>query len=107
MTAPPAAGGSRAPHPTALAAVVPAHNEAQELPGALDAVRAAARHPALADLPVVTVVVADACTDAPPSLPNGAPPSSSCRTATWARHGRPESRTPCICSARTAIAPGS
>ncbi|MFJ3954097.1 glycosyltransferase [Streptomyces libani] len=68
MTTPPTAGTLRAPYPTALAVVVPAHNEAQELPGALDAVRTAARHPALADLPVVTVVVADACTDATPAV---------------------------------------
>ncbi|MER7289033.1 MULTISPECIES: glycosyltransferase [Streptomyces] len=58
----------RVRRPAALAVVVPAHNEARELPAALRALRAAARHPALAGLPVVTVVAADACTDATPTV---------------------------------------
>lgn len=55
--------GPRAHLPTAVAVVVPAHNEAGELPVALEALREAVHHPELAGLPVVTVVVADACTD--------------------------------------------
>ncbi|MFG2493053.1 glycosyltransferase [Streptomyces caniferus] len=60
--------GVRARPPTALAVVVPAHNEARELPAALEALRRAGLHPALAGLPVMTVVAADACTDATPAI---------------------------------------
>ncbi|MEU9487471.1 glycosyltransferase [Streptomyces decoyicus] len=49
--------------PEAIAVVIPAHNEEALLPRALAAVNAAARHPALADLRVMTVVAADACVD--------------------------------------------
>ncbi|MFG2833249.1 glycosyltransferase [Streptomyces sp. NPDC048434] len=49
--------------PEAIAVVIPAHNEEALLPRALAAVAAAARHPALADLRVMTVVAADACVD--------------------------------------------
>ncbi|MGW3009180.1 glycosyltransferase [Streptomyces sp. NPDC001219] len=51
------------PPPSALAVVIPAHNEAHELPAALAALRVALRHPEAAGAPVVTVVAADACTD--------------------------------------------
>ena len=47
----------------AIAVLLPAHNEEELLPRALAAVRAAARHPALAELRVLTVVAADACVD--------------------------------------------
>ncbi|WP_336048428.1 glycosyltransferase [Streptomyces sp. CA2R101] len=50
-------------NPEAVAVVVPAHNEEILLPRALAALAAAARHPALADLRVMTVVAADACVD--------------------------------------------
>ncbi|MEU8915640.1 hypothetical protein [Streptomyces nigrescens] len=49
--------------PEAIAVVIPAHNEEALLPPALAAVTAAAGHPALADLRVMTVVAADACVD--------------------------------------------
>lgn len=49
--------------PRALAVLVPAHNEEALLPGALDAIRAAARHPALRRVRVLTVVTADTCSD--------------------------------------------
>ncbi|MGX1762520.1 hypothetical protein ACWIG5_37470, partial [Streptomyces lydicus] len=62
------------PPPSALAVVIPAHNEAHELPAALAALRVALRHPEAAGAPVVTVVAADACTDttAAVSAPRGA-----------------------------------
>ncbi|WP_327169146.1 glycosyltransferase [Streptomyces subrutilus] len=47
----------------AVAVVVPAHDEEDLLPAALAALRTAARHPALARVRVLTVVVADACRD--------------------------------------------
>ncbi|MFL4497426.1 glycosyltransferase [Streptomyces sp. VTCC 41912] len=50
--------------PSALAVVVPAHNEAAELPAALGSLRRAADHPQLVGLPLALVVVADACDDA-------------------------------------------
>ncbi|MER0477890.1 glycosyltransferase [Streptomyces sp. Edi2] len=50
-------------NPEAIAVVIPAHNEESLLPRALAAVNAAARHPALAGLQVMTVVAADACGD--------------------------------------------
>ncbi|MBP0461864.1 glycosyltransferase [Streptomyces bomunensis] len=43
--------------------MVPAHDEAASLPATLRSIRAAARHPALSGVEVVTVVVADACAD--------------------------------------------
>ncbi|WP_405783220.1 glycosyltransferase [Streptomyces sp. NBC_00859] len=49
--------------PEAIAVLIPAHNEEGLLPRALAAVNAAARHPALAELRVLTVVAADACVD--------------------------------------------
>ncbi|MEJ8654587.1 glycosyltransferase [Streptomyces sp. MS1.AVA.3] len=49
--------------PEAIAVVIPAHNEETLLSRALTAVNDAARHPALADLHVMTVVAADACVD--------------------------------------------
>ncbi|MEU3184016.1 glycosyltransferase family 2 protein [Streptomyces sp. NPDC006923] len=49
--------------PTACAVVIPAHNEAGQLPATLRSVHAAARHPALAGMSLVTVVAADDCTD--------------------------------------------
>lgn len=52
----------------ALAVVVPAHDEARLLPTALAALRRAAQHPELPVGRVLTVVVADACTDATPLL---------------------------------------
>ncbi|MFJ6752086.1 glycosyltransferase [Streptomyces sp. NPDC091266] len=50
-------------NPEAIAVLIPAHNEQELLPRALAAVRAAARHPALADVHILTVVAADACVD--------------------------------------------
>ncbi|MFJ9406597.1 glycosyltransferase [Streptomyces sp. NPDC101393] len=50
-------------NPEAIAVLIPAHNEEDLLPRALAAVEAAARHPALAELHVLTVVAADACVD--------------------------------------------
>ncbi|WP_326615757.1 glycosyltransferase [Streptomyces decoyicus] len=50
-------------NPEAIAVLIPAHNEEELLPRALAAVAAAARHPALAKLHVLTVVAADACVD--------------------------------------------
>ncbi|MCX5387007.1 glycosyltransferase family 2 protein [Streptomyces sp. NBC_00083] len=47
----------------AVAVVVPAHDEEALLPAALHAVRTAGGHPALAQVRVLTVVVADACRD--------------------------------------------
>jgi glycosyltransferase involved in cell wall biosynthesis len=49
--------------PSACAVIVPAHDEAATLSATLHSVRAAARHPEVAGVPVLTVVVADACTD--------------------------------------------
>lgn len=46
-----------------LAVVVPAHDEERLLPAALTALARAARHPDLAAVKVLTVVVADACRD--------------------------------------------
>ncbi len=46
-----------------LGVVVPARDEAELLPGCLAGLRRAARHPELAGLPVLVVVVADRCTD--------------------------------------------
>ncbi|WP_329174431.1 glycosyltransferase [Streptomyces sp. NBC_01477] len=46
-----------------MAVVVPARNEEALLPAALDALAAASRHPLLAGLRVLTVVVADSCHD--------------------------------------------
>jgi glycosyltransferase involved in cell wall biosynthesis len=48
---------------SAIAVVIPAHNEEDLLPAALHAVTVAARHPDIAALRVLTVVVADACRD--------------------------------------------
>ncbi|MEU0126623.1 glycosyltransferase [Streptomyces sp. NPDC006289] len=53
---------------TAMAVVIPAHNEQVLLPSALAAVARAARHPSLASTRVLTVVAADACTDATHAL---------------------------------------
>ncbi|MEU1296851.1 glycosyltransferase [Streptomyces sp. NPDC005840] len=50
--------------PRALAVLIPAHDEEELLPAALASVRAAARHPAVRETRVVTVVAADACADA-------------------------------------------
>ncbi|WNI19029.1 glycosyltransferase [Actinacidiphila sp. ITFR-21] len=47
----------------AVAVVIPAHNEEALLPAALDGVALAARHPDLAGVRVLTVVVADSCRD--------------------------------------------
>jgi cellulose synthase/poly-beta-1,6-N-acetylglucosamine synthase-like glycosyltransferase len=49
--------------PTACAVVVPAHDEAMTLPATLASLRAATRHPAVSEMDVTLVVVADACTD--------------------------------------------
>ncbi|QIQ06254.1 glycosyltransferase [Streptomyces liangshanensis] len=49
--------------PSALAVVVPAHDEAGHLPATLRSVRTAALHPGVAGVTVLTVVAADACTD--------------------------------------------
>ncbi|TGN79478.1 glycosyltransferase [Streptomyces bauhiniae] len=49
--------------PATLAVVVPAHDEERLLPAALTALARAARHPDLAAVEVLTVVVADACRD--------------------------------------------
>ncbi len=46
-----------------IAVVVPAANEAQRLPRALEALRVAARHPSLRSERVLLVVVLDGCTD--------------------------------------------
>ncbi|MFH8407019.1 glycosyltransferase [Streptomyces sp. NPDC018019] len=56
--------------PTALVVAVPAHNEAAVLPAALRALHKAARHPEVLArrVRVVTVVAADACTDATAAL---------------------------------------
>lgn len=47
----------------AVAVVIPAHDEEELLPAALEAVAVAAGHPELAGVRVLTVVVADACRD--------------------------------------------
>lgn len=47
----------------AVAVVIPAHNEEELLPAALEAVSVAAGRPELAGVRVLTVVVADACRD--------------------------------------------
>ncbi|MFE2378779.1 glycosyltransferase [Streptomyces sp. NPDC059398] len=49
--------------PAACAVIVPAHNEAATLPATLRSLRAAAAHPSVSGVPLVTVVAADACTD--------------------------------------------
>ncbi|MFJ8821043.1 glycosyltransferase [Streptomyces sp. NPDC102467] len=49
--------------PRSLAVLVPAHDEEALLPAALDAIRTAARHPALRRIRVITVVAADSCSD--------------------------------------------
>ncbi|MEW2548115.1 glycosyltransferase [Streptomyces sp. NPDC047002] len=49
--------------PAACAVIVPAHQEGASLPATLHSLRAAARHPEAAGVPVLLVVVADACTD--------------------------------------------
>ncbi|MEV5595328.1 glycosyltransferase [Streptomyces sp. NPDC052496] len=56
--------------PTALVVAVPAHDEAATLPSVLRALHTATRHPRLRaqDLPVVTVVAADACSDGTAAL---------------------------------------
>ncbi|WP_405591439.1 glycosyltransferase [Streptomyces sp. NBC_01190] len=46
-----------------IAVVIPAHNEEALLPAALNAIAVAGRHPDLAGVRVVTVVVADSCRD--------------------------------------------
>lgn len=46
-----------------MAVVVPAHDEESLLPAALDSVAAAAGHPELEDVHMLTVVVADLCRD--------------------------------------------
>lgn len=48
----------------AIAVVIPARDEEDLLPGTLESVRAAAAHPGIASVRVLTVVVADCCTDA-------------------------------------------
>ncbi|EGE40116.1 glycosyltransferase [Streptomyces sp. SID4928] len=54
-----------APHGIgALAVVIPARNEELLLPAALEAVGAAAKHASIGSVRVLTVVVADSCTDA-------------------------------------------
>lgn len=57
---------------TAIGIVVPAHDEQALLPGCLQALRAAARHPALRGLPVHVVPVLDACSDDSGSVAPGA-----------------------------------
>ncbi|MFB8070413.1 glycosyltransferase [Streptomyces californicus] len=60
-------GAVRAPvgaPPVAVAVVIPARDEEALLPAALASVRAAAGHPGVGATPVLTVVVADTCTDA-------------------------------------------
>ncbi|MFF5771014.1 glycosyltransferase [Streptomyces californicus] len=60
-------GAVRAPAgaaPVAVAVVIPARDEEALLPAALASVRAAAEHPGVGATPVLTVVVADTCTDA-------------------------------------------
>lgn len=53
---------------TAIAVVIPAHNEQLLLPRALNALEVARRHPALAAVRIVTVVAADTCRDATAAL---------------------------------------
>ncbi|WP_097867551.1 glycosyltransferase [Streptomyces sp. rh34] len=54
-----------APHGVeAVAVVIPARDEEALLPATLTSVRAAAEHPGIGSTRVLTVVVADACTDA-------------------------------------------
>ncbi|MGW3933793.1 hypothetical protein ACWECC_37910 [Streptomyces microflavus] len=48
----------------AIAVVIPARDEEDLLPGTLESVRAAAAHPGIGSVRVLTVVVADCCTDA-------------------------------------------
>lgn len=57
---------------TAIAVVVPAHDERLLLPRALDALEAARRHPALTGMRIVTVVAADSCRDGTAELARGA-----------------------------------
>lgn len=47
-----------------IAVVIPARDEENLLPAALESVRAAAAHPGIESVRVLTVVVADCCTDA-------------------------------------------
>ncbi|MFJ2745180.1 glycosyltransferase [Streptomyces sp. NPDC087440] len=56
----------------AVAVVIPACDEQALLPAALDAVRVAAGHPALDGVRVLTVVVADRCTDGTAALARAA-----------------------------------
>ncbi|MFJ9346543.1 glycosyltransferase [Streptomyces sp. NPDC101237] len=49
--------------PRALAVLLPAHDEEKRLPRALEAIRAAALHPALRRVRTITVVGADSCAD--------------------------------------------
>ncbi|MCM2424943.1 glycosyltransferase [Streptomyces sp. RKAG337] len=53
---------------TAIAVVIPAHNEQVLLPRALNALEVARRHPALAGVRLVTVVAADSCRDSTAAL---------------------------------------
>lgn len=53
----------------AIAVVIPARDEEVLLPAALDSVGAAAGHAAIGSLRVLTVVVADCCTDATAAVP--------------------------------------
>ncbi|PRH80442.1 glycosyl transferase [Streptomyces solincola] len=69
--------------------VIPAHDEEALLPAALDAVAAAARHPGLAGVATVTVVVADACRDRTAALARRAGAqvvTTDCRNPGAARH---------------------
>ncbi|MFE9456469.1 glycosyltransferase [Streptomyces californicus] len=65
MSGPSGAVGARAGvAPVAVAVVIPARDEEVLLPATLASVRAAAEHPGVGGTPVLTVVVADTCTDA-------------------------------------------
>ncbi|MEU6056840.1 glycosyltransferase family 2 protein [Streptomyces sp. NPDC047097] len=75
--------------PPAVAVVVPAHDEEALLPAALDALDTAARHPALAGVRVVTVVVADSCRDGTAAVARRAGAlvvTTDCRNPGLARH---------------------
>lgn len=48
---------------TTIGVVVPAHDEEDQLPGCIAALRAAVRHPGVTGVRVIVVVVLDACSD--------------------------------------------
>jgi glycosyltransferase involved in cell wall biosynthesis len=70
----------------AMAVVIPAHDEETLLPAALDCVAAAAGHPELADVRVLTIVVADLCRDGTADVARRA--GAAVVTTGWRNPGR-------------------